>query len=149
MRLVTSEAICSPHLFYYDYLFCLELYRLWNHLSPSAESCQRLWVTKNILPLLPAYLLPPQPLAESLWPVQSLASLLVLPLRMPVNVNLKVEASLLDAGLVPSAGLTWVTKQLPSNHVYCISTSCCLLRDWLLFGVCLFVFVFNNTVGAE
>lgn len=66
-----------------------------------------------------------------------------------MNVNLKVGASLLDAGLVPSAGLTWVTKQLPSNHVYCISTSRCLLRDWLLFGVCLFVFVFNNTVGAE
>lgn len=65
-----------------------------------------------------------------------------------MNVNLMVEASLLDAGLMPSAGLTWVTKQLPSNNVYCIFTSCCLLHDWLLFWLFSFSF-FNNTLGAE
>ena len=84
--------------------------------------------------LLKAACLPPPRMrekwfAEFSWPIWSLASLVALLLRMPVNVNLKVYASLLGHGIMPSASLTWVTKQLSSNNVYCIFTSYPLLHD--------------------
>lgn len=84
--------------------------------------------------LLQATCLPPPWLrekwfAEFSWPVWSLAYLLTLPLRMPININLKVYASLLDPGVMLSASLTCVTKRLSSNNVYCIFTSYPLLHD--------------------
>lgn len=106
------------------YLFCLNLRHLGNHLPHPLQRPVRV-VSVNLpvpgnseeVSLLQTACLPPPQItekwfAEFSWPTWSMSPLLALLLRMAVNVNLKAYASLLDPGVMSSASLSWVTKQL-------------------------------------